>query len=113
MIIPINNGFIAELELVSSNLFLEVFTPDKAFRVIQPIQVIPVDTVTTSTVTFISERLSNDFQYFVRFFTESGGLFSGETDFLGFVPEPSINILLEDSSFLLLEDGDRLLNEAA
>jgi len=63
----------AELELVFGNLFLEIFTPDKAFRVIQSTQVIPVDTATISIVTFVDEKLSNDFQYFVRFFTESGG----------------------------------------
>jgi len=113
MIMPIANGFMAELELVSGNLFFEVFTADKAFLIIQRTQITPVDTATTSTATFMDAKLFNGFQYFVRFSIESGGLFSGETEFLGFVPEPTVNMLLEDDSLLLLEDGSTVLNEAA
>lgn len=113
MIIPISHGFIAELELVAGDLFLEIFMADKAFRPIQPIQVMPANTETTSTITFSDTRLANGFKYFVRFFTKAGGLSSGKTEFLQFIPEVSINVLLEDGGFLLLETGDKLLNEAA
>ncbi|KKK67608.1 hypothetical protein LCGC14_2952380, partial [marine sediment metagenome] len=74
MIIPISHGFIAELELVAGDLFLEIFMADKAFRPIQPIQVMPANTETTSTITFSDTRLANGFKYFVRFFTKAGGL---------------------------------------
>ena len=81
MIAPINNGFIAELRLVVGNLFMELFSADRAFRPIPIMLVVPINTETISTVTFSDAKLFNGFQYFVRFLIESGGLFSGETDF--------------------------------
>ena len=113
MITSIANGFIAELELVVGNLFMEIFAADRAFRPIQLQQVAPVNTSTTSTVTFTDARLFNGFQYFTRFLIESGGLFSGESEFLGFVPIAPVlsEILLESGDFLLLEDGSKMLNE--
>ena len=106
MISAINNGFIAELGLIAGNLFLELFAADKAFRPIQTVRVQPVNTATTSTVTFTDARLFNGFQYFARFITESGGLLSGETDFLGFVP--TLGLI----SRRITEAGDVRITEA-
>ncbi len=108
MITPINQGFIAELGLVVGNLFLELFAADKAFRPIQPLQVSPVNTETTSTVTFTDTRLANGFLYYARFLVESGGLFSGETEYLGFTPFGIIgNVrITETGDTRITESGD-------
>lgn len=86
MIENLINGYEAELALVRATLFAETFSADQEFRPIPTTRVQPVNTETTSTVTFQDERLKGGIKYFTRFFTESGGLLSGESDFLEFIP---------------------------
>lgn len=114
MITSEENGFTVIFELIRATLLMEIFQADQAFRPLPAQIVVPVNTETTSTVTFTDSRLKAGFKYFVRFFTESGGLFSGETEFFEFTPVVEVsNILLEDDFNTLLEDDFNLLTEDA
>jgi len=92
---------------------MELFQADRRFRPIPITQVQPVNTSTTSTITFSDIRLVNGFKYFVRFFTESGGLFSGESEFLEFVPVGVVGNarITETGDVRITESGDTRIIE--
>ncbi len=113
---PSDAGFTATMGLVRANLFFEVFTADQTFRPLPRQLIIPENTTTESSVSFHDDRIVNGFKHFVRFLTESGGLFSGETDFFQFIPVVSSdgNLLQENGvDHILQEDGSLILQEGA